>query len=118
MNKDVLEQGVLFALQEPEQIANPYPFYRRLRSKTPFYWDFVLSGWFLTRYADVRAALVDQRLSTKNFPFDASQLPKDLQEPITPLLRVMDHEVLHSTASAHDRLRRPLNRAFPPSTFE
>jgi cytochrome P450 len=30
----------------------------------------------------------------------------------------MDQEVLHSTASAHERLRRPLNRAFNPATFE
>ena len=118
MNKDVLQQGVLFALQEPEHVANPYPFYHRLRSEAPFYWDFVFSGWFLTRYADVRAALVDPRLSTKNFPFDASQLPEDLHDRITPLLRVLDQVVLHGTASAHERLRRPLNRAFHPSTFE
>src|SRR6476620_10120175 len=118
MDKDVLQQGVFFALQEPEHVANPYPFYHRLRAKTPFYWDFVLSGWFVTRYADVRAALVDPRLSSKNFPFDASQLPKDLQDQIAPLLRVMEHEVLHSTPSAHERLRRPLNRAFNPATFE
>lgn len=118
MDKDVLHQGVLFALQNPEHVADPYPLYHRLRSETPFYWDFVLSGWFLTRYTDVRAALADPRLTTKNFPFDASQLPSDLQDSVAPLLGALNKEVLHNAACEHDRLRRPLNRAFHPATFE
>jgi pimeloyl-[acyl-carrier protein] synthase len=118
MDKDVLEQGVLLALQLPGHVANPYPLYQQLRSETPFYWDFVLSGWFLTRYADVRAALVDPRLTTKNFSYDTNQLPPNLQDGLAPLLRVLNNEVLHSDASEHDRLRRPLNRVFHPATFE
>jgi pimeloyl-[acyl-carrier protein] synthase len=118
MDKDVLSQGVFFALQEPKHVANPYPLYRRLRSEAPFYWDFVLCGWFLTRYADVRAALLDPRLTTKNFPFDVSQLPPDLQHELGPLVRVMEREVLYNDAPEHDRLRRPLNRAFNPAVFE
>jgi cytochrome P450 len=118
MDKDVLEEGVLFALQEPDYVANPYPLYHRLRSETRFYWDFVSSAWFLTCYADVRAGLVDPRLTTKNFPFDVSQLPPDLQESLAPLGRVIKEDVLHNDPSEHDRLRRPLNRAFNPAAFE
>src|SRR5215467_10977318 len=118
MDKDVLHQGVFFALQEPRHVANPYPLYRRLRSEAPFYWDFVFGGWFLTCYADVRAALVDPRLTTKNFPFDVSQLPPDLQHDLAPLVHVMEREVLYNDAGEHDRLRRPLNRAFNPAVFE
>ena len=118
MDKDVLHQGVFFALQEPEHVANPYPLYHRLRSQTPFHWDFVLCGWFLTSYADVRAALADPRLTTKNFPFDVSQLPPGVQDDLAPLVRVMKREVLYNDAPEHDRLRRPLNRAFNPAVFE
>ena len=118
MDKDVLHQGVFFALQQPEYVANPYPLYHRLRSETPFYWDFVSCAWFLTRYADVRAALADPRLTTKNFPFDVSQLPAELQHHLEPLARVINKGVLHNDASEHDRLRRPLNRAFNPVAFE
>jgi cytochrome P450 len=118
MNKDVLHEGVFFALQEPNHVANPYPLYHKLRSETPFYWDFVSSAWFLTRYADVRAGLTDSRLTTKNFPFDVSQLPPNLQKLFVPLACVMKTEVLHNDASEHDRLRRPLNRAFSPIGFE
>jgi pimeloyl-[acyl-carrier protein] synthase len=118
MDKDVLHQGVFFALQEPKHVANPYPLYHRLRSETPCYWDFVSSAWFVTRYTDVRAGLVDPRLSTKNFPFDVSQLPPDLQESLAPLGRIRSKDVLHTDDADHDRLRRPLNRAFNPAAFE
>ena len=118
MDKDVLQQGVFFTLQEPGHVANPYPLYHRLRSEGPFHWDFLLRGWFLTRYADVHAALVDPRLSTKNYPFDVSQLPPDLQDLLAPAVRVMNKGVLYNAASEHERLRRPMNRAFNPAVFE
>jgi cytochrome P450 len=118
MDKDVLHQGVFFALQSPKNVANPYPFYQKLRSQSPFYWDFVSSAWFLTRYSDVRAGLADQRLRTKNFPFDVTQLPSNLQNNLAPLARVAGKEVLHSDRGDHDRLRRPLNKAFQPGALE
>jgi len=118
MDKDVLDQGVFFALQEPKYVLNPYSLYRRLRSEAPFHWDFVLCGWFLTRYADVRAALADPRLTTKSFSFDVSQLPPALQDGLAPFGRVKKREVLYNDPPEHDRLRRPLNRAFNPAAFE
>lgn len=118
MDKDVLHQGVFFALQEPANVADPYPLYRRLRSEAPLYWDFTFCGWFLTRYADVSAALADPRLTTENFSFDVSQLPPDLRKDLAPLGCVRKREALYNDAPEHDRLRRPLNRAFNPATFE
>jgi cytochrome P450 len=118
MHNDVLEQGVFFALQKPRHIADPYPLFHVLRSEAPFYWDFVLSGWFLTRYSDVRAALIDPRLSTTSSPFDVTQLPRKLQRALAPFGRVMDRVVLYTDAAEHERLRRPLNRAFNPAAFE
>jgi pimeloyl-[acyl-carrier protein] synthase len=118
MDRDVLNEGVFFALQEPANVANPYPLYRRLRSEAPFLWDFVLGGWFLTRYGDVAAALTDPRLTTENFSFDVSQLPVDLQLGLAPLGRIRKREALYNDAPDHARLRRPLNRAFNPSAFE
>lgn len=117
MDKDVLEQGVFFALQRAKYVANPYPLYHRLRAEAPFHWDFVLGGWFLTRYDDVRAALGDPRLSTKNFSFDVSQLPTALQKNLAAFGRVKETDVLYNDSPEHDRLRRPLNRAFNPAVF-
>lgn len=118
MDKDVLREGVFFALQQPKHLANPYPLYHRLRADAPFHWDFVWCAWFLTRYADVRTALADPRLTTENFPFDVSQLPPGIQKDLAPLGRVMKSSVLYNDSPMHDRLRRPLNRAFNPNAFE
>lgn len=118
MESDVLEEGVFFALQEPRFVANPYRLFRALRLEAPLYWDFVLGGWFLTRYADVRAALADPRLTTTSSPFDITQLPPKLQRDLAPFGRVMDKVVLYTDAIEHARLRLPLNRAFNPAAFE
>jgi cytochrome P450 len=118
MDKGVLERGVFLTLLEPAHVDNPYLLFRQLRSEAPFYWDFVLCGWFLTRYADIKAALIDPRLTTKNFPFDVSQLPRDLQTKLAPLHHAMNNEIFHIDGAEHDRLRRPMNRAFNPAAFE
>jgi cytochrome P450 len=118
MDKDVLHQGVFFALQAPANVIDPYPLYHRLRSEVPLHWDFVSCAWFLTRYAHVSTALTDSRLTTENFSFDITQLPSDLQGGLAPLGRVRKREVLYNDAPEHERLRRPLNRAFNPASFE
>jgi hypothetical protein len=35
----------------PKMLADPYPFYARLRSAAPVYWVDQIGGWVLTRYA-------------------------------------------------------------------
>jgi pimeloyl-[acyl-carrier protein] synthase len=114
----VARQGVFFALQEPEHVLDPYPLYHQLRSTSPFSWDFVLCGWILTGYADVKAALVDPRLTTDKFPWDVSQLPPGLPEQLAPLGRAIKRQVLYKDPPEHERLRRPLNRAFHPAVLE
>jgi cytochrome P450 len=116
--RDVLNQGVFLALQEPRHVKNPYPLFRVLRSEARLYWDFVLGGWFLTHYGDVRAALADPSLTTTSSPFDVGQLPPDLQRDLAPFGRVMDRVVLYTGPKEHERLRRPLNRAFHPVVFQ
>jgi cytochrome P450 len=118
MDEIVARLGVFLALQEAEHVDDPYPLYHKLRRESPFHWDFVLCGWILTRYVDVRAALVDPRLTTRTFPWDVNQLPPDLQDDLAPLGRVVDVEVLYRDSADHDRLRQPLNRAFNPAAFE
>lgn len=49
---------------DPENLADPYPGYARLREDDPVHWSPRLRAWFLTRHADVAAALRDpERLS-------------------------------------------------------
>jgi cytochrome P450 len=43
----------------PDVIADPYPFYRRLRETHPVYRHEVLDSWVVTGYADCREVLAD-----------------------------------------------------------
>src|SRR5664279_4827353 len=103
MDNDVLEQGVFLALQQSKYVMDPYPLYHRLRSRSPIYWDFIMGGWFLTRHADVRVALADQRLITKNAPFDISQLPPPLRNQVAPLVGMMEKGVFSNGGAEHER---------------
>ena len=47
----------LFQLLDPAVLADPYPFYRRLREQAPVHWDPFLHTWVVTRYEDVMTVL-------------------------------------------------------------
>ena len=51
---------------EPGRTRDPYPGYARLRGQSPVcrVIHHALTAWLLTRYDDVRQALIDPRLST------------------------------------------------------
>src|SRR5262245_65193308 len=47
----------------PEMLADPYPYYARLRSADPVHWSDQIGGWVLTRYADVTTLLRSPNVS-------------------------------------------------------
>lgn len=53
---------IIRALSTPECRQDPYPLYARMRREHPVYRS-SQGTWYLTRYADVDAALHDLRLS-------------------------------------------------------
>lgn len=57
-----LPPAPLPSLLSPAVARDPYPHYRLLRERHPLVRDEPLGAWLLSRYADVRAALVDVRL--------------------------------------------------------
>lgn len=44
---------------DPDFYANPRPVYRRLRDEAPVFWSGACNFWVLTRYEDVRAAMLN-----------------------------------------------------------
>ena len=68
----------LCRLLTPEALANPYPFYRRLRESDPVHWDPLLHVWVVTRYADVLTVL--RRFSASKFH------PRNIWKPWVVLL--------------------------------
>ncbi len=105
----------LYHLLDPEVLANPYPLYHRLRSEAPVYWDPYLHAWVVTRYADV--VTVFQRFSANRTP-SPEQLTSLGLAALTPLAKVMVHQMLFLDPPAHGRIRGLASRAFTPRRVE
>src|SRR6202140_3934172 len=101
----------LYHLLDPEILANPYPLYHRLRTEDPVHWDPFLHAWVVTRYADV--ITVFQRFLANRTP-TPEQLTTLGLEKLTPLARVMVHQMLFLDPPAHGRVRALASKAFTP----
>lgn len=106
------------ALLTPEARRDPYPFYARMRREDPVHRS-SQGIWYLTRYADVEAALSDPRLSsdrdrmTRAYSALGGDL-KDLSRLTDRLGRVMSN----TDPPDHARLRKLANRAFTARRVE
>jgi cytochrome P450 len=93
----------------PEVMADPYPYYRRMRDEDPVHWnDWV---WLLTRHADVAELLRDERFSA-----DRRKSDRFVQPP--PERRRPGLSMLVSDPPDHTRLRNLVNKAFTPRVVE
>lgn len=111
---DCLDNLALARLSEPAILANPYPFYARLRTTAPVYWDASWDTWVLSRYSDVVAALRDTRLSAAQFTEDVAWLPVDDRPLAQTVIRSHLQQVLFVDPPAHTRLRKLMSVALTP----
>jgi pimeloyl-[acyl-carrier protein] synthase len=98
----------------PEFIANPYPFYHRLRAEDPVHRSTLLPDtWILTHYADVVTVLRDSR-------FDRHDTENFFRERFGdgPLISVFTKWMLFRDPPDHTRLRTLVNKAFTPRAIE
>jgi cytochrome P450 len=99
------------ALDGDAYYQDPAGFFARLRETRPV-GPARMPGygrvWVVTRYADVRAALADPRLSKDvgRWPGGARIRPSET--------RGVGAHMLHADPPAHTRLRRPVQKAFTP----
>jgi cytochrome P450 len=98
--------------------ADPYPVFKRAREESPVYYSETFDAWFLTRYADVTAALRDPRLSSRRAGFKFQGLPEDLREAMKPFERSMGQWMIFNDPPEHTRLRDPVNKAFSTRAVE
>ncbi|WTW18060.1 cytochrome P450 [Streptomyces sp. NBC_00019] len=100
-----------------EFASDPYPAYAWLREHSPVHWTKLPSGveaWLVTRYADARQALADQRLS-KNPDHHAGDAQGKSRTgiPGERSANLMTH-LLNIDPPDHTRLRRLVSKAFTP----
>jgi cytochrome P450 len=105
------------ALFGPEMLADPYPFFARLRAEDPVHWHEPLGAWLLTRYDAVEAALRDPRLSS-DFrdlcPGGGAAGSQDVQG----LYAFVANSMVFSDPPRHTRLRALASKAFTPHAVE
>lgn len=96
----VHHRPVPFDLFAPGVIANPYPWYRMLRNTSPIHHVPERDIWVLSRFADVRAALLDHRSfsSAEGIAYG----------------RQSTGDMITSDPPAHTRMRTLVNRLFTP----
>ncbi|GAB1688771.1 cytochrome P450 family protein [Krasilnikovia sp. M28-CT-15] len=93
---------------------NPYPMYEQLRQQAPVCRVQLPDGspvWLVTRYADVRAALADQRLSLDKRNGDGTWKGFSLPSALDANLGNMD-------PPDHTRVRRLVSQAFTPRRMD
>ena len=91
-------------------VADPYPTYAALREAGPVHRMPLPDGttaWLVTRYADVRAALADPRLSLDKANSDGTWRGFSLPP-------ALDANLLNMDPPNHTRIRRLIRAAFGP----
>lgn len=105
----------LYELLDPENLADPYPLYRRLREYDPVHWDPFLHCWVVTTYSETVTVL--HKFSAARTPSPA-QLNAMRLGALEPIAAVMVRQMLFLDAPAHTRLRALCSAAFTPRRVE
>ena len=95
-----------------ENLADPYPLYRRLREEQPVYYAEEFDVWVVSRYDDVRRVLMDPTRFSSAFRIRTPQVPA----PGVPAILAEGHPevpaLLNEDPPAHRRTRDLVATAF------
>jgi pimeloyl-[acyl-carrier protein] synthase len=111
-----MTQPFAFNPFSPEFVADPYPFYQKLREIDPVHFMPAANGYFLTRYADVAAVLKDNRFG-RELPANPAA-HQELPEQLRPLFAMFGNWMLFRDPPNHTRLRGLVNKAFTPRVVD
>jgi len=123
--KSILKEAKMSTQQKvdilsPQFKANPFPFFKQLRSDQPVYTTTLpdkTSVWLITRYDDVNALLKDDRFAKNRYnALTEEQLRK--QPWVPPMFRPLERNMLDLDPPDHPRLRQLVHKAFTPRLIE
>ena len=109
------DQPLVYNPGDPAHVANPYPFYRRLRSEAPVYWWEPGHMWLLSRYDDVEATLKDPRFSTDVRSWRHYQHQGGMPASI---VEIRERGLLAVGRDDHTRIRKLVAPSFNPRAAE
>lgn len=110
-------EPLIFNPVDPAYVADPYPFFRRLRSEAPVYWWERGHMWLVSRYADVEATLKHPRLSTnaRDWRFYQDRMSSQLPPEV---LEYFDNRLFFMNPADHARVRKLVASSFTPRAAE
>src|SRR5438477_3529093 len=91
-------------------VADPYPYFHRLRRDDPMHWSPFANAWVITRHADAIAYLQDRRFSRVAF-LDAMRAKFGDNQPI---LKFQSEELSFQDGEKHTWLKNLVGKAFSP----
>lgn len=92
--------------------ADPFPIFQRLQDEDPVHWNDGLGGWVLTRYDDVKAALLDAALSADRLTPFFDHVESQAGAGSGALVRYLNTWMVFHDPPEHTRLRGLCNRFF------
>ncbi|MFI5618019.1 cytochrome P450 [Streptomyces sp. NPDC051567] len=102
-------ESVLLSVLTPEGRANPHPSFAELRRLAPIHRSEALDTHFLTRFAECHAVLTNHEFLVPDLTWCSSNIPDWREHPAADFFY---SSLLGSNGAVHDRLRRPVARAF------
>ncbi|GAC1587983.1 MAG: biotin biosynthesis cytochrome P450 [Candidatus Velthaea sp.] len=102
-------------LLDPAIIADPYPYFRRLREERPVHWNARWRGWVVALYEDVYRGLHDDRMLADTItPYFQTRLSAEQQAKYALLYDILNSWIVFLDPPKHTKLRKLLSRAFTP----
>jgi cytochrome P450 len=89
----------------PEVLADPYRVYAKLRAQTPVTFDGGVNAWLVSRYDDVRALALDQRLQAGRSQSYFRSLPARERTRFELFGRTREAMLFYLDGPAHARVR-------------
>lgn len=99
-------------LTVPRANANPWPKLKAVQDADPVFWSDLQRAWFVSRHEDVKAGMMDRRLSADRVTFLFGALPDELKKKYEPILFYFPQWVVLMDAPKHTRVRKLLLQGF------
>ncbi|AGL19157.1 cytochrome P450-like protein [Actinoplanes sp. N902-109] len=81
------------------------------------FWDEAAGAWFITRYADVAALLLDARLGARLSSVDLAGIPAPVRDQVGALEAFLGRWLVFSDAPYQARMRKAIAPAFVPASI-
>ncbi|WP_375772623.1 cytochrome P450 [Archangium gephyra] len=102
----------------PENLLNPYPFYKELRDNDPVHWSDTLHAWILTRYDDVMNFFRDSRMSADRVAVFEHQVKALGPDILKEFIEIVRRQMVMKDGRDHIRMRRQANPNFTPQALD